>query len=190
MRMESPWAAATAPPAPLGETPRGKWTHTKLRTTPPVAPPGGGRRRCGGRRSCGQSPRTSPCRCGRAAPAEGRWWRPTSRRFHGFKFLLEGPWSPWFLMVRRTTPLGVIWTDWFGRLDGLVNFGELHLPNLSRNNVGLYGQEMQGKILEGVKTLLSYVHWASTQPWRPSPLLLLDSAPSQASQEETTNDEE
>jgi len=55
---------------------------------------------------------------------------------------------------------------------------------------GLYGQEMQGKILEGVKTLLSYVHWASTQPWRPSPLLLLDSAPSQASQEETTDDEE
>lgn len=25
-------------------------------------------------------------------------------------------------------------TDWFRRLDGLVNFGELQLPNLSRNN--------------------------------------------------------
>ena len=31
---------------------------------------------------------------------------------------------------------------------------------------GLYGPEMQGKILEGVKTLLSCVHWASAQPRR------------------------
>jgi len=55
---------------------------------------------------------------------------------------------------------------------------------------GLYGPEMQGKILEGVKTLLSCVHWASAQPRRPPPLLLLNSTPSQASQEETSEDEE
>lgn len=54
--------------------------------------------------------------------------------------------------------------------------------------IGLYGPEMQGKILEGVKTLLSSVHLASVQPRRTPPRLL--PASSQTPQEEATDEEE
>ena len=39
---------------------------------------------------------------------------------------------------------------------------------------GLYGADMQGKILEGVKILVSCVHKVMAQQRHPSPRLLLD----------------
>ena len=55
---------------------------------------------------------------------------------------------------------------------------------------GLYGPEMHGKILEGVKTLLSCVHWASAPPRRSLPRLLPSTTQAQASGEDTSDDEE
>ena len=55
---------------------------------------------------------------------------------------------------------------------------------------GLYGPEMHGKILEGVKTLLSCVHRASAPPRRSLPRLLPSTTQAQASGEDTSDDEE
>ena len=54
---------------------------------------------------------------------------------------------------------------------------------------GLYGSEMQGKILEGVKILISCVYKVMPQQRRSPPLLLAETAPSQDGDEDLTEDE-
>ena len=91
----------------------------------------------------------------------------------------------------------ICWAIWKRRNDACFNNKALRSPfevltyacALMTFWAGLYGSEMQGKILEGVKALLSCVQWSASQQRRSPPKILLKLAQEQAPEEETSEDE-
>ena len=91
-------------------------------------------------------------------------------------------WLPHGQPVFTLCLAAICWAIWKKRNEACFEHKQLKHPTdiiiyacaLLKYWAGLYGSDMQGKILEGVKILISCVHKVMAQQRRPSPRLLLD----------------